>query len=70
MFLKTAIAVLFILMLTSLGAGLYFLMAGKDDSGGRHLLTSLALRALLAVTLLALITYGFISGQLHSQAPW
>jgi hypothetical protein len=70
MFLKTAIAVLFILMLTSLGAGLYFLMAGKGDSGGRHLLTSLALRALLAVALLALIAYGFMSGQLHSQAPW
>ncbi|MGQ7248470.1 DUF2909 family protein [Halomonas sp. V046] len=62
MLLKILIAIVFVAMLTSLAAGVGFLL--KDTSDSRRLLTSLKIRVSLAATLLALLAYGFLSGQL------
>ena len=68
MALKIAILVVFVLMLISLGSGLYFLLNEKGK--GNATLHSLGVRVTLAILLILLLTYGFISGQLESQAPW
>ncbi|MDH2431559.1 hypothetical protein WH50_24195 [Pokkaliibacter plantistimulans] len=70
MFLKSLIILLVVLMLISLGSGLYFLMVDQGKAHQKRLLTSLTLRVTLAALLLLLIFYGFYTGQLHSQAPW
>ncbi|MBP8925966.1 MAG: DUF2909 domain-containing protein [Pseudomonadales bacterium] len=68
MWIKPVIVILFILLLISLGSGLVFLV--KDQGQTRRTLHSLGIRVTLAVTLMAVIGYGFYSGQLHSKAPW
>ncbi|WP_409522456.1 DUF2909 family protein [Nitrincola sp. MINF-07-Sa-05] len=60
--LKFLIALVFLAMLASLAAGAGFLL--KDASSSSRVLTSLKLRVGLAVTLLALLVYGFTQGQL------
>jgi len=60
--LKFLIALVFLAMLASLAAGAGFLL--KDASASSRVLTSLKLRVGLAVTLLALLVYGFTQGQL------
>jgi len=60
--LKFLIALVFLAMLASLAAGANFLL--KDPSSSSRVLTSLKLRIGLAVTLLALLVYGFTQGQL------
>lgn len=67
---KIGIFIIFGLMLVSLGFGLYYLMVDQGQQPRQRLLTSLIFRVSLALILLALIGYGFVSGQLHSQAPW
>lgn len=66
--LSAAIITLFILMLISLFSGLYFLF--QDNSKKHRLLTSLKLRMILAILLLGLTTYGFVTGQIAPKAPW
>lgn len=68
MWIKPVIVILFVLLLISLGSGLVFLV--KDQGHTRRTLHSLGIRVTLAVTLLAVIGYGFYSGKLHSKAPW
>ena len=68
MWIKPVIVILFILLLISLGSGLVFLV--KDQGQTRRTLHSLGIRVTLAVTLMAVIGYGFYSGQLHAKAPW
>lgn len=68
MWLKTAIIIVFVALLLSLGSGLVFLF--KDKGEGKRTMYALGIRVTLAATLLVLITYGVLSGQLHSQAPW
>ena len=62
MLLKSLILIVFIAMLTSLAAGVGFLL--KDDSQSRLLLISLKIRVGLAALLLGLLIYGFASGTL------
>ncbi|MBN8411150.1 DUF2909 domain-containing protein [Halomonas denitrificans] len=62
MLLKSLILIVFIAMLTSLAAGVGFLL--KDDSQSRRLLISLKIRVGLAALLLGLLIYGFASGTL------
>jgi hypothetical protein len=52
----------------SLFSGLFFLV--KDEGNSNRLVTALTVRVVLAVITLALITWGFFSGQLVSHAPW
>lgn len=61
MLLKVLIALVFLAMLTSLAAGAGFLLR---DAASRRLLISLKLRVALAITLLALLFYGFYAGSL------
>jgi hypothetical protein len=68
MWLKTAIIIVFVALLLSLGSGLVFLF--RDRGEGKRTMYALGIRITLAVALMALITYGVLSGQLHSQAPW
>lgn len=68
MWLKPAIVIVFLALLLSLGSGLVFLF--KDKGEGKRTLWALGIRVSLAAILLALITYGVLSGQLQSNAPW
>lgn len=68
MWLKTAILIVFVALLLSLGSGLVFLF--KDKGEGKRTMYALGIRVTLAATLMVLITYGVLSGQLRSQAPW
>ncbi|PIQ39929.1 MAG: hypothetical protein COW58_08885 [Thalassolituus sp. CG17_big_fil_post_rev_8_21_14_2_50_53_8] len=60
--LKLAILLLFATMLVSLLAAAGFLV--RDGSRSQRVLTSLTWRVCIAVVLLALLFYGFYSGQL------
>lgn len=60
--LKAAIVVSLAAMLTSLFSGLVFLT--RDRQPSTRLLKALTLRVLLAVLTVALIAWGFYSGQL------
>lgn len=68
MLLKIAIIVLFFALLISLGSGLVFLL--KDQGASKRTMHSLGFRVTLALVLLGLVTYGVMTGQLRSQAPW
>ena len=68
MWLKVAIVVVFVALLLSLASGLVFLL--KDQGSTRRTMYSLGVRVSLAIVLLGLISYGVLTGQLRSQAPW
>jgi len=68
MWVKPAIVVLFVLLLISLFSGLVFLM--KDQGSTKRTLYSLGVRVSLAMTLIAVIAWGFYTGELRSKAPW
>ena len=69
MLLKVIIVLLFIAVVASLSSGLVFLM--KDvGSNRKRTLYALGIRIALAFLLVATITYGYLSGQLNSTAPW
>lgn len=68
MWLKPAILIVFFALLASLASGLFFLV--KDQGKTKRTLYSLGVRVTLAIILLALISYGILSGQLRSKAPW
>jgi Protein of unknown function (DUF2909) len=69
MLLKAIIVVLFIAVVISLSSGLYFLMQDVGNPRKRTLY-ALGIRVTLAALLVGTITYGFVSGKLHSTAPW
>ncbi len=66
--LKAAIALMLIATVVSLFSGLFFLV--KDEGNSNRLVNALTVRVVLAVITLALIVWGFFSGQLVSHAPW
>lgn len=66
--LKAAIVLMLFATVASLFSGLFFLV--KDAAGSTRLLRALTVRVALAVITLALISWGFFSGQLVSHAPW
>jgi hypothetical protein len=68
MWIKIAIVTLFAALVVSLFSGLYYLM--KDQGTTRRTLNSLGLRITLAAAMMALIGYGFYTGELRSKAPW
>ena len=68
MWITPAIVVLLVLLLISLGSGFVFLM--KDQGTTRRTYWSLGIRVSLALALVAVVAWGFYSGQLHSKAPW
>lgn len=66
--LKALILVLLLAMVVSLFSGLFFLV--KDAGKGPRLVNALTLRVVLAASILALVAWGFYSGQLVSHATW
>ena len=68
--LKTAIIILLIALLVSLGSGLFFLMTDQGDKNKRRLFHSLGVRLTLAIGLAGLIVYGVATGQLGHSNPW
>ncbi|MCL7930829.1 DUF2909 domain-containing protein [Halomonas llamarensis] len=62
MFLQLLIAAVFLAMVISLAAGAGFML--RDKSSSRRLLISLKWRISLACLLMALIIFGFWSGEL------
>jgi hypothetical protein len=66
--LKTAIVILLLATMASLFSGLFFLV--KDEGRGTRLVNALTLRVTLTGLTVALLLWGFYSGQLVSHAPW
>ncbi|WP_137886091.1 twin transmembrane helix small protein [Pseudomonas sp. 2FE] len=66
--LKAAIIFMLLATLVSLFSGLFFLV--KDQGHSSRLVNALTVRVTLAALTLALIAWGFYSGQLVSHAPW
>ena len=66
--LKAAIILLLLATLVSLFSGLFFLV--KDEGHGSRVVNSLSVRVILTALTVALIAWGFFSGQLVSHAPW
>lgn len=66
--LKAAIVLLLLATIASLFSGLVFLV--KDDQRSTRLLKALTVRVTLAALTLALVTWGLMSGQLVSHAPF
>lgn len=61
--LKTAIVLSLVATLVSLFSGLFFLV--RDEGRSSRVLASLAVRVALSALTVALIAWGFWSGQLH-----
>jgi hypothetical protein len=68
MWIKPAIVVLLILLLISLFSGFVFLM--KDQGTTKRTFYALGIRVTLALTLGAVVAWGFYTGELRSKAPW
>ena len=66
--LKAAIVILLLATVASLLSGLFFLV--KDQDQGTRLVNTLTVRVTLTGLTVALLIWGFYSGQLVSHAPW
>jgi hypothetical protein len=66
--LKAAIILLLLATVVSLFSGLFFLV--KDESQTSRVVNSLTVRVILTALTVALIAWGFYSGQLVSQVTW
>jgi hypothetical protein len=68
--LKTAILLLMLALVASLGSGFYYLMLDQGNKEKRRTFHSLAVRLCIAGALMALIFYGIATGQLGHVNPW
>ena len=66
--LKAAIVILLLATVTSLFSGLFFLV--KDEGRTSRVVNALTLRVTLTALTIALVTWGFYSGQLVSHVTW
>lgn len=66
--LKAAIVFLLFATVVSLFSGLFFLI--KDEGRTNRLVNALFVRVTLAALTLALIAWGFYSGQLTTHVTW
>ncbi len=66
--LKAAIVLLLLATLVSLFSGLFFLV--KDEGKTSRVVNALTVRVTLTALTVALITWGFYSGQLVSHVTW
>ncbi|MGH8435899.1 MAG: twin transmembrane helix small protein [Pseudomonas sp.] len=66
--LKAAIIFMLLATVASLFSGLFFLV--KDQGHTSRVVYALTVRVTLAALTLALVAWGFYSGQLASHAPW
>lgn len=68
--LKTAIVLLMLALVASLGSGFYYLMIDQGDNTKKRVYNSLSVRLCLALSLATLLVYGIASGQLGQSNPW
>ncbi|HLA30885.1 twin transmembrane helix small protein [Pseudomonas sp.] len=66
--LKAAIVLLLLATLVSLFSGLFFLV--KDEGRTSRVVNALTVRVTLTALTVALIAWGFYSGQLVSHVSW
>lgn len=66
--LKAAIILLLLATLVSLFSGLFFLV--KDEGRTSRVVNALTLRVTLTALTIALVSWGFYSGQLVSHVTW
>ena len=66
--LKIVIVLLLVGILISLACGFVFFYQDKGRS--KRVMYALGIRIALAVTLMACILFGLVTGQLSMQAPW
>ncbi|MDE3739487.1 twin transmembrane helix small protein [Pseudomonas sp. BN415] len=66
--LKAAIVLMLLATVVSLFSGLFFLV--KDEGRSSRVVNALTVRVVLAALTLALIAWGFYSGQFVSQVTW
>ena len=66
--LKAAIVLLLLATLVSLFSGLFFLV--KDEGKTSRVMNALTVRVTLTALTVALIAWGFYSGQLVSHVTW
>ncbi|WP_445937112.1 twin transmembrane helix small protein [Pseudomonas sp.] len=66
--LKAAIVLLLLATLVSLFSGLFFLV--KDEGKTSRVVNALTVRVTLTALTVALIAWGFYSGQLGSHVTW
>jgi len=66
--LKAAIVLLLLATLVSLFSGLFFLV--KDEGRTSRVVNALTVRVTLTALTIALVTWGFYSGQLVSHVTW
>ena len=66
--LKAAIVLMLLATLVSLFSGLFFLV--RDEGRGLRVVNSLSVRVVLTAITVALIAWGFYSGQLVSHVTW
>jgi hypothetical protein len=66
--LKVAIVLLLLATVVSLFSGLFFLV--KDEGRSSRLVNALTVRVTLTALTVALIAWGFYSGQLVPQVTW
>ncbi|MCG4452948.1 twin transmembrane helix small protein [Pseudomonas sp. SA3-5] len=66
--LKVAIVLLLLATVVSLFSGLFFLV--KDEGRSSRVVNSLTVRVTLTALTVALIAWGFYSGQLVPQVTW
>jgi len=66
--LKAAIVLLLLATMASLFSGLFFLV--KDEGHGSRVVNALTVRIILTGITVALIAWGFYSGQLTSSVSW
>lgn len=63
---KTLILINILLILISLGSGVFFLQ--KDSNNDTRLVKSLTVRVVLSISLIALIVIGYATGQITPHA--
>ena len=68
--LKALIILLMIALVVSLGSGLVFLLSDQGNTEKRRLFNSLGIRLGLGFSLLSVILYGVMTGQLGHRNPW
>jgi hypothetical protein len=66
--LKAAIILMLLATLVSLFSGLFFLV--KDEGRGSRVVNALSVRVGLTVVTVALVAWGFYSGQVISHVTW
>lgn len=66
--LKVAIVLLLLATVVSLFSGLFFLV--KDEGRSSRVVNALTVRVTLTALTVALIAWGFYSGQLEPQVTW